>query len=33
MYKKTKNALKKHKKREARLKAKLKVMKTKGASK
>lgn len=32
MYKKKKNALKKHKKRMARLKTKRKAMKTKGAS-
>jgi hypothetical protein len=33
MYKKAKNALVKHKKRKNRLKAKLRAMKTKGASK
>ena len=33
MYKKAKNALVKHKKRKRRLKAKLKALKTKGASK
>jgi hypothetical protein len=33
MYKKTRNALKKHKKRKARLKAKARTLKAKGASK